>query len=65
MMDNLSEISRKQDELEGVEGYANHDTAALISVLGTAHGLTALGKLSEDEVQAFLVVADAIIRNAP
>lgn len=57
-------ISHLQSELAGVDGYANHERQDIINVLGTAHGLCALGYLSAEEEEAFAEVGRIILKHA-
>lgn len=59
------ELSEIQARLSRVPGYCNHETEGLNGVLGTGHALHAVGRISEDQLRAFLVVAEIIEQHQP
>jgi hypothetical protein len=63
--DKLEELSLLQGALSRVDGYCNHTKEGLNGVLGTGHALYQVGRISEDDLGAFVKVARIILAERP
>ena len=61
----LEQLSSLQSELFRVDGYCNHTREGLNGVLGTGHALCRVGRISEDDLGAFIKVARIILAERP
>jgi len=61
----LEEISNLQSKLSRVAGYANHTTEGVNGILGTCHALGELGYLSDEELEAVVIVGQLILEHSP
>jgi len=61
----VKDLSELQRRLSFLPGYCNHESSDVVAVLGTGEALYSVGKCTDEEYQAFVVVAEAIIRNHP